>query len=149
MRQALHHAAVATACVAIGLLTAASATAAPATHASNSTWAGQADKVCSYWLAKVKQAFATPVTTAQLYGFAVKVKSMESQELVQLQGIPGRNATGTAALGAIKVDIAELQSSITAWDKGNPALFASILKKYLNDNRPKSAFILAGATDCG
>jgi len=105
--------------------------------------------VCSYWLAKVKQAFGTPVTTAQLYNFAVKVKGMESDELAQLQQIPGRSATGTAALTAVKVDIAELQSSITAWDKGNPALFASILKKYLNDNRPKSAFLLAGSRDCG
>ena len=149
MRQALPHAAVAATCVLLTLLAAASATAAPAAPATNSTWAGQADKVCSYWLAKVKQAFGTPVTTAQLYGFAVKVKSMESQELAQLQQIPGRDSTGTAALTAVKVDIAELQSSITAWDKGDPAKFATILKQYLNDNRPKSAFMLAGASDCG
>jgi hypothetical protein len=144
-----HTAAVATACAVVALLAATSATAAPAAHTAKGDWAGQADQVCSYWLAKVKKAFGTPVTTAQLYSFAVKVKGMESDELAELDQIPGRTSTGAAALTSIKVDIAELQSSITAWDKGDPALFASILKKYLNDNRPKSAFLLAGSKDCG
>jgi hypothetical protein len=136
---------LAAATTALALLASTSATAAPA----DSAWAGQANKVCTYWVAKVKQAFATPVTTAQLYSFAVKAKSLESQELAQLRQIPGPDANAAAALGAVKTDIAEVGAAITAWDKGDPAAFVTILKRYLNDNRPKSAFILAGARSCG
>ena len=129
----------------VALLASTSATEAPADGA----WAGQANKVCTYWLAKVKQAFATPVTTAQLYGFAVKAQSLEGQELAQLEQIPGRDANASAALAAVKTDIAEVGAAITAWHNGDPAAFVTILKRYLNDNRPKSAFILAGARSCG
>ena len=133
---------------AIGAATlAASASAAPA--ASGTAWATQANKVCVVWLAKAKKAFGTPVTPAQLYGFAVKAKTIESQELGVLQQIPGRTDSGTAALTAMNVDIAEVGSAITAWNKGNAALFVTILKRYLNDGRAKSAFAIAGATQCG
>ena len=94
-------------------------------------------------------SLGSPVTTAQLYGFAVKAKSIESQELAVLKQIPGRNATGTAALTAVKVDIAEVGSAITAWNQGKPATFVQILKRYLNDERAKSAFAVAGANQCG
>jgi hypothetical protein len=149
MRQALRLLAVFLCVAAIVLTAAVSAGAAPVSARSQSTWSQQADQVCSVWLAKVKKAFATPVTTAQLYAFAVKARSLESGELSALEQIPGRNATGTAALTAVRVDIAEIGSAITAWDQGNPASFVTILKRYLNDNRPASAFKLAGADSCG
>ena len=66
-----------------------------------------------------------------------------------LAQIPGGTGAGTAALKAMKVDIAEVGSSITAWNQGNPALFVQILKRYLNDGRAKSAFAVAGANQCG
>ena len=80
------------------------------------------------WLAKAKKAFGSPVTPAQLYSFALKAKSMETQELAALQQIPGRTAAGTAALGAVKVDINEISSAISAWNHGKPATFVQILK---------------------
>jgi len=134
--------------LAASAVTATAAAAAPAAPAPAS-WATQANQVCTVWLAKAKKEFGSPVTTAQLYGFALKAKTLESQELTVLQGIPGRNATASAALTAVKVDIAEIGSAITAWDKGNPAKFVTVLKAYLNDGRAKSAFAVAGATQCG
>ncbi len=56
---------------------------------------------------------------------------------------------GTTALAAVRTDIAEISSAIAAWDAGKPAQFVTILKRYLNDGRPKSAFAIAGATQCG
>jgi hypothetical protein len=140
------HVLFAAATVSAVLVAAAPAAAAPA---SQSAWATQANKVCVIWLAKAKKAFGSPVTAAQLYGFAVKAKSIESQELAVLEQIPGRNAAGTAALTAVKVDIAEIGSAITAWNHGKPAVFVQILKRYLNDERAKSAFAVAGASQCG
>ncbi|HEY8315834.1 MAG TPA: hypothetical protein VIG35_03130 [Gaiellaceae bacterium] len=127
----------------------ASVMPAAAAPASQSSWAAQANKVCVVFLAKAKKAFGSPVTPAQLYGFAQKAKAIESQELTTLQQIPGRTDAGTAALNAVKVDIAEIGSAITAWNQGNAAKFVTILKRYLNDGRPKSAFAVAGATQCG
>ena len=132
--------------IAVAIAPAAPAASSPA---SQSSWADQANKVCVVWLAKAKKEFGSPVTTAQLYSFAVKAKKLEGQELAALQQIPGPTATGTAALAAVKVDISEIGSSITAWDQGNAALFVTILKRYLNDGRPKSAFAVAGASKCG
>ena len=63
--------------------------------------------------------------------------------------IPARTPAGTAALQAMLVDINEIGSAITAWNQGNAAKFVTILKKYLNDGRAKSAFAVAGATQCG
>jgi hypothetical protein len=122
---------------------------ATASRGSQSAWAAQANKVCVYWLAKAKQEFGTPVTPAQLYSFAIKAKSLEGQELAALEQIPGTTAAGSAALAAVKVDIAEVGSAITAWDHGKASLFVTILKRYLNDGRPKSAFAVAGANQCG
>jgi hypothetical protein len=117
--------------------------------ASQRSWAAQANQVCGLFLAKAKRAFGSPVTPAQLYGFALKAKAIESQELAALTKIPGRTGAGTAALNAVKVDIAEIGSAVTAWNQGNAAKFVTILKRYLNDGRPKSAFAVAGATQCG
>jgi len=125
------------------------AVASPAAPTSQSSWASQANKVCVVWLAKAKKEFGNPVTPAQLYAFATKAKTLETQELAVLAQIPGRTAAGTAALQAVLVDINEIGSAITAWNQGNPAKFVTILKKYLNDGRPKSAFAIAGATQCG
>jgi hypothetical protein len=122
---------------------------AAASPTSQSSWATDANKVCVIWLAKAKKAFGTPVTPAQLYSFAVKAKSIESQERAVLAQIGGRTATGTAALAALNVDVAEVGSAITAWNQGNAALFVTILKRYLNDGRAKSAFAMAGANQCG
>jgi hypothetical protein len=127
----------------------APAGASPAAPVSQSAWAAQANKVCVVWLAKAKKEFGSPVTPAQLYTFAQKAKALETQELAVLAKIPGRTAAGTAALQAVQVDINEIGSAITAWNQGNPAKFITILKKYLNDGRPKSAFAIAGATQCG
>lgn len=127
----------------------AAATPAAASPTSQSAWATQANKVCVVWLAKAKKAFGSPVTAAQLYGFALKAKSIESGELSALQQIPGRSSAGTAALAAVKVDITEIGSAINAWNHGKPATFVTILKRYLNDGRPKSAFAVAGANQCG
>ncbi|MFL5912687.1 MAG: hypothetical protein ACJ768_19230 [Gaiellaceae bacterium] len=137
---------VATAAVAAALTAASGAGAAPAAQGS---WASQANQVCSYWIAKAKKEFGSPVTAAQLYAFAHKAKTLESQELAALAKIPGRNAAGTAALAAVQTDIAEIGSAISAWDHGKPAQFVTILKRYLNDGRPKSAFAIAGAGQCG
>jgi hypothetical protein len=122
---------------------------AAASRPSQTAWAVQANKVCVVWLAKAKKAFGSPVTPAQLYSFALKAKSIESQELSALEQITGRTSAGTAALTAVKVDIAEIGSAITAWNQGNAAKFVTILKRYLNDGRPKSAFTVAGANQCG
>jgi len=125
------------------------AAAAPKAPTSQSSWAAQANKVCTVWLAKAKKEFGSPVTPAQLYTFAQKAKSLETQELGVLVKIPGRTTAGTAALQAVVVDIDEIGSAITAWNQGNAAKFVTILKKYLNDGRAKSAFAVAGATQCG
>ena len=125
------------------------AVAAPKAHASQSSWAAQANKVCTVWLAKAKKEFGTPVTPAQLYTFAQKAKAHETQELGVLVKIPGRTSAGTAALQAVVVDINEIGSAITAWKQGDAAKFVTILKKYLNDGRAKAAFAVAGATQCG
>jgi len=122
---------------------------ASASQPAQTAWAVQANKVCVVWLAKAKKAFGSPVTAAQLYSFALKAKSLETKELAALEAIPGRTPAGAAALTAIKVDIAEVGSAITAWDHGNAAKFVTILKRYINDERPKSAFAVAGANQCG
>jgi hypothetical protein len=128
---------------------AAAATSTAASSASQSPWAVQANKVCVVWVAKAKKELGTPATTAQLYTFAVKAKKLEGQELAVLRQIPGRSAAGTAALASVKVDTAELGTAITAWNQSKPALFVQILKRYLNDGRPKAAFARAGANQCG
>jgi hypothetical protein len=127
----------------------AATTPASASPESQSSWAAQANTVCVVWLAKAKKEFGSPVTPAQLYSFAGKAKTLESQELAVLAQIPGRTEAGTAALAAMKVDIAEVGSAITAWNQGKAALFVQILKRYLNDGRAKSAFAVAGASRCG
>ncbi len=132
-------------------ITATTSAVAPtaASPASQSSWSDQANKVCVVWLAKAKKEFGNPVTAAQLYSFAVKAKALETQEYNVLAQIPGRPAAGTAALTAMKVDINEVGTAITAWDHGNAAQFVTILKRYLNDGRAKSAFAVAGANKCG
>ena len=70
---------VATAAVAAALTAASGAGAAPAAQGS---WASQANQVCSFWIAKAKKEFGSPVTAAQLYSFAHKAQSLESKELV-------------------------------------------------------------------
>jgi phage gp16-like protein len=142
----LSHAAVG-ASVAINVVSPAGA--APKSSTAQSSWAASANRVCTVWLAKAKKEFGTPVTPAQLYAFAQKAKALETQELAVLIKIPGRTAAGTAALQAVVVDINEIGSAITAWNHGNAAQFVTILKKYLNDGRAKSAFAVAGATQCG
>ena len=135
--------------ISVAIVAVMPAVASPTSPATQSSWAVQANKVCVVWLAKAKKAFGSPVTPAQLYSFAVKAKTIETQELAVLEQIPGRSAAGTAALVAVKVDIAEVGSAITAWNHGKPALFVQILKRYLNDGRAKSAFAVAGANQCG
>jgi hypothetical protein len=49
----------------------------------------------------------------------------------------------------VQTDIAEIGSAIAPWDHGKPAQFVTILKHYLNDGRPKSAFAVAGAGQYG
>jgi len=117
--------------------------------ANPSPWTTQANQVCTVYLAKAKKEFGTPVKPSQLYGFAVKAKALESEELGVLQQIPGRNAAGTRALAAMRADVAEVSSAISAWNHGDKAQFIQILKKYLNDHRAKDAFAAAGATQCG
>jgi hypothetical protein len=145
---AMHGRLILVAAVAISATIAAVSPAA-ASPTSPSSWAAQSNKVCVVWLAKAKKEFGSPVTTAQLYGFAIKAKTLESQELAVLAQIPGRTAAGTAALKAVQVDIGVVGSAITAWNQGKPALFIQTLKRYLNDGRAKSAFAIAGATQCG
>ena len=133
----------------VAIIVVSPAAAAPTSSTGQSTWAASANKVCTVWLAKAKKEFGSPVTPAQLYLFAQKAKALETQELAVLVKIPGRTAAGTAALQAVVVDINEIGSAITAWNQGNAAKFVTILKKYLNDGRAKSAFAVAGATQCG
>lgn len=141
MRILLVSAALAVSAVVPSVTSAASSTPSP--------WTTQANKVCVVWLAKADKEFGTPVKPSQLYSFAVKAKTLESQELTVLQQIPGRNPAGTHALAAVGTDIAEVGSAITAYKAGNQASFITILKRYLNDNRAKAAFTAAGATKCG
>jgi hypothetical protein len=125
------------------------ATAAPAAPVGSSTWASDANQVCVVWLAKAKKEFGNPVTAAQLYSFAVKAKKLEAQELGALRAIPNRTGAGTQALASLQVDVNEVGSAIAAYKAGNPQKFITILKRYLNDERPKAAFAAAGATKCG
>jgi hypothetical protein len=131
----------------IGALTIALLPAA--SSAGTSTWTAQANQVCSIWLVKAKQLFATPVKPAGLYKFANDAKNLESQELAQLAKIPNPSAAGTHALGVMNADIAEVGSAIKAYDRGDAASFIRILKLYLNDHRSKVAFAAAGAHQCG
>ena len=117
---------------AVLIASAVTAGAAPAATSSSASWASQANQVCVVWLAK-----------------ANKENTLETQELGVLAKISGRPAVGTAALNAMIADINELRSAIGAYDKGKPAQFVTILKKYLNDERAKQAFAAAGATKCG
>ena len=123
----------------------AGAPAAPTT----SSWSSQANQVCTVYLARAKKEFGSPVTPGQLYGFAVKAKVLESEELSVLERIPGRTPAGTRALAAMRVDVAEVGAAISAWKAGNVQRFVQILKQYLNDTRPKVAFAAAGAKQCG
>jgi hypothetical protein len=116
---------------------------------TSSTWTSQANQVCAVWLAKAKAEFSAPVKPSGLYKFAVKAKALESQELAQLEKIPGPSAAGTRALGAMRADTAEVGSAISAWDRGDRTSFVRILKQYLNDHRTKAAFAAAGASTCG
>ena len=128
---------------------AVTAGAAPAATSSSSPWATQANAICVVWLAKANKEFGHPVTPAQLYSFANKANTLETQEFGVLSKIPNRPALGTTALNAVVTDINELRSAINAYVKGKPAQFVTILKKYLNDERAKQAFAAAGATKCG
>jgi hypothetical protein len=127
----------------------ATTSAAPSKHSARSAWATQANQVCTAWLAKAKTELGTATTTAQLYPFATRAKTLESQELGLLVKIPGRSAAGSAALAAVRVDLNELGTAIAAWKAGKQAQFIQGLKKYLNDNRPRAAFAMAGASKCG
>lgn len=128
---------------------AVTAGAAPAATSTSSPWATQANAVCVVWLAKATKEFGHPVTPAQLFTFANKANTLETQELGVLSKIPKRPALGTVALNAVVADINELRSAINAYSKGKPAQFVTILKKYLNDERAKQAFAAAGASKCG
>jgi hypothetical protein len=121
---------------------------APAAR-SSAAWSDQANQVCVVWVAKAKKEFATPVTASGLYAFAGKAKALEAAELSVLEKIPGRSASGTKALVAMRADIAEVDSAIKAWDRGDKATFVKVLKAYLNDHRAKVAFAAAGAKQCG
>jgi hypothetical protein len=132
------------AALATSVLVPGSASAEPA-----SSWALQANQVCTVYVAKAKKQFATPVTPAGLYKFAVDVKALESHELAALTAIPNRPPAGTHALAVLRGDIAEVDAAIKAWKRGDKASFVRILKAYLNDSRPKAAFAAAGATKCG
>ena|SRR5438552_13179489 len=120
-----------------------------ATAGTSSSWSDEANRVCIIYTAKAKREFAAPVKPSELYGFAVKAKSLESQELAELAKIPGATPAGTKAIGALRADVAEIGAAIGAWDKGDKASFVRILKQYLNDHRPKAAFTAAGAGQCG
>ena len=67
--------------------------------------------------------------------------------------LPGRAAVAqvrsSGLASRLTLDIAEIAAAIAAWDHGKPAQFVTILKRYLNDGRPKSAFAIAGAGQCG
>jgi len=120
-----------------------------ATAGTSSSWSDEANRVCIIYTAKAKREFAAPVKPSELYGFAVKAKSLESQELAELAKIPGATPAGTKAIGGLRADVAEIGAAIGAWDKGDKASFVRILKQYLNDGRPKAAFAAAGAQHCG
>jgi len=120
-----------------------------AAAAGTSSWSDEANRVCVVYTAKAKREFATSVTVSGLYAFAVKAKALENQELAELASIPGATPAGTKAIGSLRADVAEIDAAIRAWDKGDKASFARILKQYLNDSRPKAAFAAAGAGRCG
>ena len=126
-----------------------SAAGAPAATTGTSSWASDANQVCVVWLAKAKKEFGNPVTASQLFSFAKKAKALESQELTILKKIPNRTASGTHALAALQVDVNEVGTAISAYQAGNAKRFITILKQYLNDERPKVAFAAAGASQCG
>jgi hypothetical protein len=134
----------------LAVLTLAAA-AAGSSAAATSPWAAAADKVCVAWSAKAKTALAplgTPKTPAQVYRFVVTVRLFEVRELAALGKIPGRTPAATRALASVRTDIAEVDSAIAAWKKGDQATFGKIVVRYLNDHRPRAAFAAAGATKC-
>jgi hypothetical protein len=122
---------------------------AAASPVSPSSWGRDANDVCMIWTAKIKREFGAPATPAQASIFARKAETLESRERAALLRIPGRTAAGTAALAALKADIDEIGSAVTAWDRGETVLFVQIFRRYLNDVRARSAFAAAGAKQCG
>jgi hypothetical protein len=131
------------------LVLAGSVAAGSASAAPRDDWSGQANRVCTSYVATAKRLFATPVKPSGLYKFAKDVKALETSELVDLTAIPGRSSAATHALAVLKLDIGTVDSAIKAWDRGDKATFVAKLRAYLNDNRPKVAFHAAGASKCG
>jgi hypothetical protein len=117
--------------------------------ATTTSWTSQANQVCAVYLARAKKEFGSPVKPSQLYGFAVKARALESEELGVLERIPGRTPAATRALAAMRADVAEVSAAISAWKQGNAQRFIQLLKQYLNDHRAKDAFAAAGASQCG
>jgi hypothetical protein len=128
-------------------ITAAVAAVTPAS-ASPGAWANEANTVCAVWAAKIKAEFGAPNTPALAYIFTRKAKTLESKERAALLRIPGRTPAGAAALAALKADIAELGSAVTAFDGGKVALFEQLFRRYLSDTRARDAFVAAGAKQC-
>src|SRR4051794_13149141 len=97
----------------------ASAVMVSGADAAGSTWTASANGVCTVFLAKAKKEFANPVSVDGLYKFAVHAKTLETQELAQLEAIPGASASGAHALAVLRGDLAEVNAAISAWKRSD------------------------------
>jgi hypothetical protein len=135
----------------IAILVAAMALlAGGAASAAGGSWATKANALCRTYTAKAKALLGTtpPKTLAQAHTFIAKGVPLEAAEANALAKIPGATAAAKRALAAVRTDVAEGRAVLAAWSTSK-ARFATLYTAYLNDRRPKKAFLAAGASACG
>ena len=135
----------------IGAVTVVVAAAtAVAASAAQTSWATQADKVCTVWTAKAKKVMSggPPQTAPAAYAFSVKAVALEQGELAALSSVPNPTAAGNRALRSVSVDIAEIRVGLKDWRAGNKAGFVRVYNIWQADHRPHRAFLAAGAKVC-
>lgn len=123
----------------------------PAAHPATTSWATQADKVCTVWKHKASTAFGTsqPKTVKALYAFVTKARPFEVGELDALRKITlPRPAAASKALSFAAGDIAEIDHAIAAYRAGKTSLFERDAIAWLDDHRTSRAFVAAGARSC-
>ena len=134
----------------IGAVTVVAAAAMALTASAATSWATQADKVCTVWTAKAKKVMGAgpPQTAAAAYAFSVKAVALEQGELAALRRIPNPTATGKKALRSVSVDIAEIRVGLKDWRAGDKAGFVRVYNVWQADHRPHHAFLAAGTRVC-
>ena len=123
----------------------------PAAGAGTSTWAQKADRICKAEAAKAKKVLGNRQikTAAQAYSFSVKAAGLEREQLAALKKVGSPPQAAKKALTAAQTDITEIESAIADWKAGKRAAFTKLFVKWSNDHRANTAFVAAGASDCG